>query len=58
MEWQWSPHLPASTVVLEQESKFAQFDQPSQTFLKFVAQFLSNYKLDANNNPAFNSWLT
>jgi hypothetical protein len=44
-------------MVLEQESKFAQFDQPSQTFLKFAAQFLSNKKSDANNNPTFKSCL-
>jgi hypothetical protein len=44
-------------VILEQESKFARFDQPSQTFLKFAAQFLSNHKSDSNNNPAFRSCL-
>jgi hypothetical protein len=43
--------------LLEQESNFAQFDQPSQTFLKFAAQFLSNHKSDTNNNPAFKSCL-
>lgn len=48
---------PVEAIVLEQESKFAQFDQPSQTFLKFAAQFLSNYKSDTNNNPAFRSCL-
>jgi hypothetical protein len=42
-------------VVFEQESKFAIFDQPSQTFLRFAAQFLSNHKSDTNNNPAFKS---
>jgi hypothetical protein len=44
-------------IVLEQEIKFAQFDQPSQTFLKFAAQFLSNKKSDINNNSAFRSCL-
>jgi hypothetical protein len=44
-------------IVLERESLFAQFDQPSQTFLKFAAQFLSNHKSDTNNNPAFKSCL-
>jgi hypothetical protein len=48
---------PVEAVLLEQESKFAQFDQPSQTFLKFAAQFLSNHKSDTNNNPAFKSCL-
>ena len=48
---------PVEAIVLEQESKFAQFDQPSQTFLKFAAQFLSNHKSDINNNPAFKSCL-
>src|SRR5919197_874218 len=33
---------PIEAVVLEQESQFAEFDQPSQTFLKFAGQFLSN----------------
>src|SRR5919197_6429017 len=48
---------PVQAVVLEQESQFAKFDQPSQTFLKFAAQFLSNHKSDVNNNPAFKSCL-
>ena len=48
---------PVEAIVLEQESKFAQFDQPSQTFLKFAAQFLSNHKSDTNNNPVFKSCL-
>jgi len=48
---------PIEAIVLEQESKFAQFDQPSQTLLKFSAQFFSNYKCDPNNNPAFKSCL-
>jgi len=48
---------PIEAIVLEQESKFAQFDQPSQTFLRFSAQFLSNHKCDPNNNPSFKSCL-
>jgi Primase X len=48
---------PVESIVLEQESKFAQFDHPSQTFLRFAAQFLSNHKSDTNNNPAFKSCL-
>jgi hypothetical protein len=39
---QWSGngvhiHQPLQAMILEQESKFAQFDQPSHTFLKFAA---------------------
>jgi hypothetical protein len=48
---------PVESMVFEQESKFAQFDQPSQTFLRFAAQFLSSHKSDTNNNPAFKSCL-
>jgi hypothetical protein len=48
---------PVQSIVLEQESEFAQFDQPSQTFLKFAAQFLSNDKSDTNNSPALKSYL-
>jgi hypothetical protein len=48
---------PVEAMVLEQESLFAEFDQPSQTFLKFAAQFLSDHKSDRNNNPAFKSCL-
>jgi hypothetical protein len=48
---------PIEAIVLEQEDKFAQFHQPSQTFLRFAAQFLSNKKCDSNNNPAFKSCL-
>ena len=48
---------PVEAIVFEQESKFAQFDQPSQAFLRFAAQFLSNHKSDTNNNPAFKSCL-
>ena len=33
------------------------FEQPSQKFLKFAAQFLSSHKSDTNNNPAFKSCL-
>jgi hypothetical protein len=48
---------PVQAIILEQESKFAQFDQPSQIFLKFAAQILSNHKSDTNNNPGFKSCL-
>jgi hypothetical protein len=46
---------PVQAIVLEKEAIFGQFGQPSQTFLKFGAQFLSNHKSDTNNNPAFKS---
>jgi len=48
---------PIEAIVFEQESKFAQFNQPSQTFLRFAAQYLSNHKSDTNNNPVFKSCL-
>ena len=48
---------PEEAIVFEQESKFAQFDHPSQTFLRFGAQPLSNHKFDTNHNPAFKSRL-
>jgi Primase X len=48
---------PVEAIVLEQEDKFAQFDRPSETLLRFAAQFLSNKKSDTNNNPAFKSCL-
>ena len=43
---------PLEAIVMEQESQFAQFDQPSQMFLKFAALLFSNNKSDINNNPA------
>jgi hypothetical protein len=48
---------PVEAMLLEQETQFAQFNQPSQTFLRFVAQFLSNHKCDPSNNPSFKSCL-
>jgi hypothetical protein len=50
-------YQPVQAMILEQVSKFAQFERPSQKFLKFAAQFLSNNKSDTNNNPAFKSCL-
>jgi hypothetical protein len=50
-------YQPAGAIVLEQESKFALFDQHSQIFLKFAARFLSSHKSDTNNSPAFKSCL-
>ena len=48
---------PVEAMLLEQETQFAQFNQPSQTFLRFVAQFLFNHKCDPSNNPSFKSCL-
>jgi non-catalytic primase subunit PriX-like protein len=50
-------YQPVEAMILEQESLFANFDQPSQTFLKYAAHLLSNQKSDTNNNPAFRSCL-
>jgi hypothetical protein len=48
-------YQPIEAFVLEQEKIFATFDQPSKKSLKFAAQYLSNYKSDAKNNPSFKS---
>ena len=50
-------YQPINGILLELESIFAQFDQPSQRFLKFAARILSNNKSDPANNPAFKSCL-
>jgi hypothetical protein len=47
----WSGHgchiyLPVEAFVLEQESEFARFEQPSRRFIQFAEQFLSNKKSD------------
>jgi hypothetical protein len=47
----WSGHgyhiyLPVEAFVLEEESIFAKFDQPSRKFIQFAEQFLSNKKSD------------
>ena len=47
----WSGHgyhtyLPVKAFILEQESSFAKFDQPSRRFIQFAEQFLSNKKSD------------
>lgn len=46
-------YQPVNGIVLEQESIFSHFDQPSQHFLKFATRYLSNNKSDAHNTPAF-----
>jgi hypothetical protein len=52
-------YLPVNGPILELESQFSQFldDKPSQSFLKFAAQHLSNGNSDPNNNPSFKSCL-
>jgi hypothetical protein len=47
----WSGHgyhiyLPVEAFVLEQESEFARFEQPSRRFIQFAEQYLSNKKSD------------
>lgn len=50
-------YQPVDGLLLELESLFSGFDRPSQAFLKFAAQHLSNHKCDMSNNPAFRSCL-
>jgi Primase X len=50
-------YQPVEGFVLELERLFSEFNQPSQSFLKFAAQHLSNNKSDLQNNPAFRSCL-
>ena len=42
---------------LENIKEFQEFDNPSQEFLRFVKDSLSNDKADKNNNPSFKSCL-
>ena len=47
----WSGHgyhiyLPVKAFVLEQESQFSKFEQPSRRFIQFAEQYLSNRKSD------------
>jgi hypothetical protein len=47
----WSGHgyhvyLPVEAFVLEEESEFAKFEQPSRRFIQFAEQYLSNKKSD------------
>jgi Primase X len=50
-------YQPVEGIILELESLFSEFDLPSQAFLKFAAQHLSNHKSDLSNNPSFRSCL-
>lgn len=42
---------------LENITEFNQFDKPSEQFLRFAKDYLSNSKADKNNNPSFKSSL-
>ena len=44
-------------MVLENIKQFQKFDNPSQEFLRFAKDFLSNGKADKNHNPSFRSCL-
>lgn len=43
--------------VLENIKEFNKFDRPSEQFLRFAKNYLSNGKADKNNNPSFRSCL-
>jgi len=45
------------TVVLENIKEFSKFDRPSEQFLRFAKNYLSNGKADKQNNPSFKSCL-
>jgi hypothetical protein len=42
---------------LEYITEFSKFDRPSEQFLRFAKDFLSNKKADKQNNPSFRSCL-
>ncbi len=42
---------------LEKITEFSQFDKPSEQFLRFAKDYLSNGRADKNNNPSFKSCL-
>ena len=42
---------------LEYITEFSKFDRPSEQFLRFAKDFLSNGKADKHNNPSFRSCL-
>lgn len=50
-------YQPIEAVILENISDFNPFDYPSQQFLKFAEQYLTNHKADPAHNPAFKSCL-
>ena len=40
-------------IPIESIREFEEFDKPSEQFLRFTKNFLSNGKADKNNNPSF-----
>ena len=44
-------------LALEYITEFSKFDRPSEQFLRFAKDFLSNGKADQQNNPSFRSCL-
>ena len=44
-------------IALENITEFQKFEKPSQEFLRFAKDNLSNGKADKNNNPSFKSCL-
>ena len=42
---------------LENITEFNEFERPSEQFLRFAKDILSNNKADKNNNPSFKSCL-
>jgi len=45
------------TAMLENITEFRKYDKPSQEFLRFAKDYLSNGKADKNNKPSFKSCL-
>jgi hypothetical protein len=50
-------YQPTTLPVLEQESIFAKFDNPSTEFIRYAAQKWTNGKNDPSNHPSVNSCL-
>jgi len=51
-------YLPVDIpTALENITEFEDFDRPSEQFLRYVKDYLSNNKADKNNNPSFKSCL-
>ena len=40
------------------KKKFQEFDRPSEQFLRFAKDYLSNNKADSKNNPSFISFMS
>jgi hypothetical protein len=51
-------YLPVEIpTALENITEFQEFDRPSEQFLRYIKDYLSNNKADKNNNPSFKSCL-